>query len=109
MSIQLIVLLVFVTVIGLAIGFVIGKVSKETPKKAPEMDIEKLSSIQHAIWSHWMKYQFSIATLQKGGHVVIRKSLVDRWKKQMNTEYKDLNEKEKQSDRDIVLKFMKDA
>ena len=106
MSTQLIVLIAVVTVVlSLAIGYAQGKKSN----KVKENDPEELAAIQHAIWSHWMEYLFSISTLHKGGHVVIRKSLVDKWVKQMNTDYKDLKEHEKQSDRNIISKFMPDV
>jgi hypothetical protein len=69
-------------------------------------NIEELSDIQHEIWSHWMKYLFSKCTI-KNGDAIIPKEFVDRWKQQMNTNYSELSEKEKESDREQVRKFNK--
>ena len=66
---------------------------------------ERLASIQHDIWSHWMKYQFSKCE-EKDGSLIIPKELVERWKYQMNTKYSNLTEKEKDSDREQVSKFI---
>ena len=77
------------------------------------MNLEEKADKQHQIWSHWMKYMFTkcdfvlpimISALQDGS-CIIQKDDVERWARQMNTDYKDLTEKEKQSDRDIVIKF----
>jgi hypothetical protein len=58
-----------------------------------------LAEIQHEIWSHWMKYMFSIC-IENGeeGFVTIPKEKVNRWKRQLNTLYKDLSPDEKLSD-----------
>jgi GT2 family glycosyltransferase len=63
-------------------------------KKKKNNQLEKFSNIQHEIWSNWMKYLFT------------DKENVDRWKRQMETPYKDLSEKEKQLDRDVVLQYI---
>lgn len=69
------------------------------------MDIEKLADKQHEIWAHWMKYLFTQGEL-KNGNFTIPKEKVDRWKKQLKTNYKDLTESEKESDREQVRKFI---
>ena len=51
---------------------------------------EKLAELEHQQWQHWMKYM--IDNISNG-------EAVERWKKQMKTDYKDLTEKEKDSDR----------
>lgn len=71
------------------------KVMLKTGKNDIE-DIELLSDIQHEIWSHWMKWFFENDTDENR----------ERWKKQMNTKYDDLSEKEKESDRKVVKEFM---
>lgn len=67
-------------------------------------NLEELASIQHDIWSHWMKYMFSVCE-NIDGHLVIPEKLVGRWEAQLETKYKDLTEKEKESDREQVRKF----
>lgn len=82
---------------------------------------ELLADKQHEIWAHWMKYQFSkcqphkISSLNtrtkeyediETGGLVIPKDLVERWKRQMETPYSKLTDKEKESDREQVRKFI---
>ena len=74
------------------------------------MNIEKLAEIQHEIWSDWMKYLFSKCRelFHAGANdksMGIPGELVRRWKKQMNIEYKDLSEEEKESDRRVVRNY----
>lgn len=53
----------------------------------------------HKSWSGWMKYLFSKSSYQEDGSVIIPAPLVARWTRQMNTDYGDLEEEEKDSDR----------
>jgi hypothetical protein len=71
------------------------------------MNIEKWAESEHDCWSDWMKYLFSKG-VESNGSFIIPKELVERWKRQMNTSYSELTEKEKQSDRDVVYKYHKD-
>lgn len=68
-------------------------------------DIEQLASIQHDIWAHWMSYMFSQGDFNEDGSWTMPKEKVERWKRQATTDYTDLAEKEKDSDRDQVVKF----
>lgn len=69
--------------------------------------IEKLSNAQHDIWAHWMKWMFSICIQsQNDESLIIPEEKVIRWKKQMNTNYDDLSESEKESDRMVVKEFL---
>ena len=68
-------------------------------------DMEKAAGIQHDIWAHWMKYQFSLCTENADGSVTIPADRVERWKRQMETDYDDLSESEKESDRNVVREF----
>lgn len=63
---------------------------------------EKLAEFVHQQWSEWMKYMFS----KCGTNNTIPDGYVERWKRQMNTEYINLSEEEKESDRDIAIKIM---
>jgi hypothetical protein len=55
-------------------------------------------------WSRWMKYLFSISedviviAENNTTGVMIHPKNVERWQKQMNTPYKELSDREKQSD-----------
>lgn len=63
------------------------------------MKREVLADVQHAIWAHWMRYVFSICPQNDDGSVTIPADKVTRWKRQVDTLYVDLTEKEKDSDR----------
>ena len=67
---------------------------------------EALADIQHAIWSHWMKYQFSVCNQNEDGSLTIPADKVERWTRQLNTSYSELTEKEKESDRDQAEKII---
>ena len=68
---------------------------------------EQLAAQEHDSWSRWMKYLFSKSKENEDGSVTIPKDSVDRWKRQVATEYEKLSEKEKESDRAEVAKFLK--
>ena len=60
--------------------------------------LEKLATLQHEIWCHWMRYLFEVSIQNGDGTVTIPANKVDRWKRQMNTKYSDLSDAEKVSD-----------
>lgn len=85
--------------------------------------IEKVADFMHDQWSHWMKYLYSKLTVSDE---INWKSLGDRtmndmyasrrtidqfdhehWKRQMETPYAELSEKEKDSDREWAMKLIK--
>lgn len=71
---------------------------------------EALADIQHDIWAHWMQWVFKICPENEDGAVTIPAELVNRWRRQIETTYTDLTEKEKDSDReqaDKVLSVLK--
>ena len=71
---------------------------------------EKLAEYAHDAWSGWMNYMFSKSDLNNDGTVTIPKSLVERWKRQMKTDYRELPDTEKASDlkeADEMLAIMK--
>lgn len=74
--------------------------------KTDEELLEELADVQHQIWSHWMVYLFSRCRRNPDGSVTIPDDLVVRWKRQMATDYADLTEREKNSDREQARKVM---
>jgi hypothetical protein len=61
---------------------------------------EELADLAHKMWIHWMNHIFSVCCEPNCcGDVHMRGPEVSRWLRQMGTEYKDLSEKEKESDR----------
>jgi len=72
---------------------------------------EKLADYAHKSWSGWMQYLFSLSKKNRDGSITIPVELVNRWKRQINTKYKKLSEKEKDSDRleaDRIIKIVKE-
>lgn len=67
---------------------------------------EKLADVQHGIWVHWMAYLFSCSTTNLDGSVTIPAEKVERWKRQMNTTYTELTNKEQDSDREQADKTL---
>lgn len=68
---------------------------------------ERLASVSHDIWSHWTRWQFEVCQKQEDGSIVIPADKVDRWSRQMYTDYKDLSEREKDSDREQADKILR--
>lgn len=68
--------------------------------------IEQLASTQHEIWSHWMEYLFSVSEHHSDGSVTIPADKVERWRVQMCTDYYELNDAEKESDREQAMKVL---
>ena len=60
---------------------------------------EKLAKLAHDQWSGWMEYMFEECEETEGGQLIIPKWAVDRWDRQLTTDYEDLSTKEKDSDR----------
>jgi hypothetical protein len=77
--------------------------------KYPQGELfEKLADIEHQRWADWQKYCHSKMTPSADeGIWLIGEKFLKRWDKQINTKYKDLTEKEKDSDRDQVMRYWK--
>ena len=74
---------------------------------------EKLAYIEHQRWADWQEYQFNLCKPQDSGrgvgkpiNLVIPSELVERWGRQINTPYSELSEKEKDSDREQVDRYL---
>lgn len=61
--------------------------------------IELLATYEHDRWSRWQKYLFSKCIINEDGSLIIPKEFVDRWTRQMNTDYCNLSNEEKESDK----------
>jgi hypothetical protein len=60
---------------------------------------EALAEYAHEAWSGWMLYLFAKSQANDDGTVTIPAWAVERWSRQMDTEYDRLPEQEKESDR----------
>ena len=63
---------------------------------------EILAKLMHKIWSKWITYLFAVSVRNADGSVTIPVARVNKWVKQMETEYEELTEEEKNSDRNIA-------
>ncbi|MCA9302199.1 hypothetical protein H6802_00320 [Candidatus Nomurabacteria bacterium] len=59
--------------------------------------LERLAELEHRQWATWMKYMLKNLTSEN----------IEKWKKQADTPYKDLTEKEKDSDRNWAKEVQK--
>jgi hypothetical protein len=67
---------------------------------------ERLAGIEHDRWSHWQRYMRGKATKQPDGSLSIPPDLVKQWERQLATPFAELSEKEKESDREQVRKYL---
>lgn len=73
--------------------------------RSPEL-MERLASLEHERWSHWQRHLHSKCAVGADGSLTIPAELAERWAKQMSTPYEDLPEKQKESDREQVRRFL---
>jgi len=66
---------------------------------------EKLADIEHERWSHWQKYLHTKCIKQSNGDLIIPADYVKNLERLIATPYKNLTEKEKESDRYEVKKY----
>ena len=79
---------------------------------------ETLAAAEHERWSGWMRHMFRKCKSTSGLYMsagppdaIIPGKWVERWMRQMDTPYEDLNESEKNSDRkevDMTLAIVSD-
>ena len=68
--------------------------------------IEKLAAYEYDRWSRWQKHLFSKCMINQDGSLTIPKAFVDRWSRQINTNYIDLSSKEKDSERKEAIRII---
>ena len=61
--------------------------------------VEKLAALEHEQWAHWTRYMLDNLTEEN----------IARWRQQIKTDYQDLSEKEKNSDREWAWKVIEVA
>jgi len=67
---------------------------------------EDLAHVEHERWSHWQKYMHDRGLRQADGSLLIPTDLVEQWDRQIGTSYAQLSDKEKESDREQVRKYL---
>lgn len=73
--------------------------------RSPEL-LEKLAAAEHERWAHWQRYLHHQCIPAPDGSLTIPGRMVRQWTDQMNAEYDDLTEAEKDSDRDQVARYL---
>lgn len=73
---------------------------------ALEAALEALATIEHERWSHWQRYMHSKASRNSDGSLTVPAELVAQWENQIATPYSALSDKEKESDREQVRKYL---
>jgi hypothetical protein len=68
--------------------------------------MEELAAIEHERWSHWQGYMYGKSLRQPDGSLVLPSELVSQWEMQMTTKYEGLDDKEKESDREQVRRYL---
>jgi hypothetical protein len=68
--------------------------------------VEELAALEHERWSHWQRYVHSKCVRQADGSLLLPADLVARWEKQIDTKYADLDDRERESDREQVRKYL---
>ena len=83
--------------------------------------VEKGANLEHDRWARWQKYMFSkckkhIILKKEGqfgelkefetGALIVPKSLVDKWFRQIDTPYSELSKEEKESDRKETRNYL---
>jgi len=67
---------------------------------------EELANLCHEQWSGWMIYLFQFGVTNPDGSFTIDAEKVERWKRQAWTNYYNLSEIERESDRIEAEKFL---
>ena len=81
-----------------------SKYHKGLSKEQIEL-MEKLAHHEHARWSDWQKYVHKLCVEDDGQNLVIVRTMKEHWERQIKTDYKDLSDTEKDSDREQVMRY----
>jgi len=68
--------------------------------------LSNIAVLLHENWKHWIEYQNSCCNKNIIGELTMPSVKVERWKRQASTTYSQLSETEKDSDRELALKWV---
>lgn len=68
--------------------------------------IDELAAIEHERWSHWQRNVHAKCHRQADGSLVIPAEHAARWERQIAAPYADLDEEEKEADREQVRRYL---
>ena len=80
----------------------------ETNTVKPQIEdvVEELAAIEHQRWAHWQRHMHALCEQTDDGRLIIPANFVKRWERQIAKPYEDLSDKEKESDREQVRKYL---
>lgn len=61
-----------------------------------------LAAVLHGVWAHWTRYMLSVGHENEDGSVTIPAEHVQRWRRQMETPWDALTDKEQESDLEVA-------
>ena len=88
-----------------------GEILEGFRVKAEDDRLEALADLEHQQWAHWTTYMLDALYALTAGSGVDLEALpcVKRWRRQIDTPYAELSEKEKESDREWARKVLEVA
>jgi len=67
---------------------------------------DELAALEHRRWARWQQYMHNKCERRPDGSMVVPAGLVERWERQIATSYGDLDDREKESDREQVREYL---
>jgi hypothetical protein len=68
--------------------------------------LEQLAAIEHERWAHWQRFMHGKGERKADGSLVLPPDLVSKWERLIETPYAQLTDKEKESDREQVKRYL---
>jgi len=68
--------------------------------------VEPLADMCHRQWVHWMTYLFKQGDFNEDGSFTVNAESMNRWLRQVASDYKSLSGKEQDSDREQAKKYI---
>lgn len=68
--------------------------------------LEAIAAVEHQRWAHWQGYLHAQCIAHDDGTLVIPAHLATKWKRQIQTDYSELSDKEKASDREQAHEYI---
>ena len=68
--------------------------------------LENLAAIEHERWAHWQRFMHEQGKRQSDGSLLLPADLIAKWDRLIKTPYAQLTEKERESDRDQVRRYL---
>ncbi len=68
--------------------------------------LEQLAAIEHERWAHWQRFMHRKGERKPDGSLVLPADLVAKWERLIETPYAQLTDKERESDREQVRRYL---